>query len=71
MSDASPRIPVCPRCRHAVLDLVQPDTHAPDVVFGTCPDCGALFGVAHEGGGAGADDGRWRVTGRAGLLSAG
>lgn len=69
MPDAPPTIPACPRCRRAVLDLVQPDTHAPDVVFGTCPECGAFFGVAHEG--AGPDDGRWRVTGRAGLLAVG
>lgn len=29
-------IPACPLCPDEVLDLVQPDTEAPHLIFGSC-----------------------------------
>lgn len=63
----SPTIPDCPGCPGELLELSQPDVHAPELVVGHCAGCGALYLVEEVP----LDSGLWRVRGRAGLLSAG
>ena len=44
LDPANPDALTCTRCGHD-LEVHQPEAEVPDLLLGTCPDCGAWFAI--------------------------